>query len=121
MSKRSEKEVANAASPDAFLDTGGLAETIRTPQGLPQLLGDGGNYGNSGEEAEIALSFRQASPRPSVPPRLLCVTEKTRTTPEVHPGWVRATGILLKGLARLEATNEHTRSAGGPAKQNPPT
>lgn len=36
-------------------------------------------------------------------PRLLAVTERMHaTTGEVHPGWIRATSILLKGMERLK-------------------
>lgn len=38
----------------------------------------------------------------SVEAHLFHVTERVRaTTKDVHPGWVRATSILLKGMERL--------------------
>ena len=37
-------------------------------------------------------------------PRLLNIAERIHsTTGEVHPGWIRATSILLKGMERLHA------------------
>lgn len=50
------------------------------------------------------------------PPELFACTERVpqavqSTGGDVHPGWVRATAILLRGLARLEALeNEHGSS-----------
>lgn len=36
------------------------------------------------------------------PPRLLRVTERLHmATDDVHPGWIRATSILLRGMERL--------------------
>lgn len=51
--------------------------------------------------ADIFTSAKSAfSPPPGA--RCLEVTERVRvTTEDVHPGWVRATSILLKGMERL--------------------
>lgn len=49
----------------------------------------------------------------SPPPGACClkVTERTRATfADVHPGWIRATSILLKGMERLRSQEQE---AGG--------
>ena len=41
---------------------------------------------------------------PQTEPHLLRVTERLRTTSgDVHPGWIRATSILLRGMERLRS------------------
>lgn len=45
---------------------------------------------------------RQNNSQTQPEPRPLCIIERVRmTTQDVHPGWVRATSILLRGLERL--------------------
>jgi hypothetical protein len=39
-------------------------------------------------------------------PRLLNAYERVTFSQELHPGWVRATEILLRGMARLKSA-EH--------------
>jgi len=47
---------------------------------------------------------RQNSALPKADPKLLHVTERIHTTSgDVHPGWVRATSILLRGMERLRS------------------
>ena len=83
MSEQLNSDNAHAKSRDVFLDTDHLVQVIRNPR-----------------------------VRPAPPPKLLRVNERTRTTAEgLHPGWVRATAILLRGMERLRAceTEEPTK------------
>ena len=45
---------------------------------------------------------RQNNSQTQPEPRPFCIIERVRmTTQDVHPGWVRATSILLRGMERL--------------------
>ena len=54
------------------------------------------------------------------PPELLRCTERVRLLPThtVHPGWIRATSILLRGMQRLR--EQEQTQAGEPTAQEPP-
>lgn len=54
------------------------------------------------------------------PPKLLCCTERGRQSPNdtVHPGWIRATSILLRGMERLRAQEQAL--SGEPSAQELP-
>ena len=53
---------------------------------------------------EKTEQLEKAPARPSPGASLLRVTERIRTTTgDVHPGWIRATSILLRGMERLNA------------------
>ena len=103
----SEQHKADSIKPvahDAFLDTECLVQAIRNPQVLPQHLERGGDDQSTPQTAGIAPSLGQALTCPAPQPKLLHVKERTRTTTDdVHPGWIRATSILLRGMERLRA------------------
>ena len=81
MSGQLNSDSAHAKPRDVFLDTDHLVQVIHNPR-----------------------------IRPAPQPKLLRVNERTHTTTEglmttegLHPGWIRATAILLRGMERLHA------------------
>ena len=114
MSEQHEADSINPEAHDAFLDTECLIQAIRAPRMPSQHSEDGGNGQSTPQAAKIAPPLKRVSTHSVPQPKLLHVKERTRTTTdEVHPGWIRATSILLRGMERLRAREiEEARSAG---------
>ena len=102
MSEEHEADSIKPVAHDAFLDTECLVQAIRNPQVPPQHLESGSSGQSTPQAANIASSLGRASAHPAPQPKLLHLKERTRTTTDdVHPGWIRATSILLRGMERL--------------------
>ena len=114
MSEQHEADSIKPEPHDAFLDTECLIQAIRTPLTPSQHSENGGDSQSTPQAAKTAPSLEQVSTHLAPQPKLLNVKERTRTTTdEVHPGWIRATSILLRGMERLRAREiEEARSAG---------